>query len=100
MQSTKTNKLKKYRAFMDCYIVRVYRHIAGRNGQPDEIAGLVESVGRQDNGKPFTSYSGLVEAIRASFRCQIREGDRKDQDQTGGMPKVRRLKQTSTNNKS
>lgn len=52
---------------MDCYIVRVYRHIARKNGQADEIAGLVEHVGEQDNGKPFSTYSGLVEAIRETF---------------------------------
>ena len=52
---------------MDCYIVRVYRHITRMNGQDDEIAGLVEHVGNQDNGKPFSTYKGLLEAIRDSF---------------------------------
>ena len=60
---------------MDCYIVRVYRHIAGTNGQSDEIAGLVESVGAQDNGKPFTTYNGLVEAIRESFKTHDTRSD-------------------------
>lgn len=52
---------------MDCYIVRVYRHVTRKNGQDDEIAGLVERVGNQDNGKPFSTYKGLLEAIRSSF---------------------------------
>ena len=52
---------------MDCYIVRVYRHITRKNGQHDEIAGLVERVGNQDNGKPFSTYKGLLEAIRDSI---------------------------------
>jgi hypothetical protein len=52
---------------MDCYIVRVYRHITRKNGQDDEIAGLVERVGNQDNGKPFSTYKGLLEAIRDSI---------------------------------
>jgi len=52
---------------MDCYIVRVYRHVKRKNGQDDEIAGLVERVGNQDNGKPFSTYKGLLEAIRSSF---------------------------------
>ncbi len=52
---------------MDCYIVRVYRHVTRKNGQDDEIAGLVERVGNQDNGKPFSTYKGLLEAIRDSF---------------------------------
>ena len=52
---------------MDCYIVRVYRHITRKNGQDDEIAGLVERVGNQENGKPFSTYKGLLEAIRDSI---------------------------------
>jgi hypothetical protein len=52
---------------MDCYIVRIYRHITRKNGQQDEIAGLVERVGNQDNGKPFSTYKGLLEAIRDSI---------------------------------
>ena len=53
---------------MDCYIVRVYRHVTHKNGQDDEIAGLVERVGNQDNGKPFSTYKGLLDAIRDSFK--------------------------------
>lgn len=49
---------------MDCYIVRVYRHITHKDGQNDEIAGLVERVGKQDSGKPFSTYSGLIDAMR------------------------------------
>lgn len=49
---------------MDCYIVRVYRHIMHKDGQGDEIAGLVERVGKQDSGKPFSTYSGLIDAMR------------------------------------
>ncbi|MDX1697985.1 MAG: hypothetical protein R3308_06825 [Thiohalobacterales bacterium] len=61
---------------MDCYIVRIYRHIAGSNGKPDEVAGLLESVGSQEQGKPFSTYNGLVDAIRDSFRTRSTdEGD-------------------------
>lgn len=49
---------------MDCYIIRVYRHITGENRQSDEIAGLVERVGKSGNGKPFSSYKSLVRALR------------------------------------
>jgi len=52
---------------MDCFIIRVYRHITHADGEPDEIAGLVERVGRQDNGRPFTSYSSLVNTLRDEF---------------------------------
>jgi hypothetical protein len=52
---------------MDCYIVRVYRHITHQNGQADEIAGLVEQVGDEARSKPFSTYKDLVEAIRDSF---------------------------------
>jgi hypothetical protein len=52
---------------MDCFIIRVYRHITQENGQPDEIAGLVERVGRQDNGKPFSSYRGLMNTLRDEY---------------------------------
>jgi len=52
---------------MDCYIVRVYRHITHQNGQADEIAGLVELVGDEARSKPFSTYMGLVEAIREDF---------------------------------
>ena len=52
---------------MDCYIVRVYRHITQQNGQADEIAGLVEQVGDGKRSKPFSTYKHLVDAIRDSF---------------------------------
>ena len=52
---------------MDCYIVRVYRHITHQNGQADEIAGLVEQVGDETRSKPFSTYKDLVDAIRDSF---------------------------------
>lgn len=52
---------------MDCYIVRVYRHITNQNGQADEIAGLVEQVGDDTRSKPFSTYKDLVDAIRDSF---------------------------------
>jgi hypothetical protein len=49
---------------MDCYIVRVYRHITQGEGEADEIAGLVECVGRRDSSRPFSSYQSLVSAMR------------------------------------
>ncbi len=49
---------------MDCYIVRVYRRITGKNGEADEIAGLVEHVGQRDSTTPFSSYNSLVSALR------------------------------------
>jgi hypothetical protein len=49
---------------MDCYIVRVYRHITQGDGEADEIAGLVERVGKRDSGRPFSSYQSLVSALR------------------------------------
>jgi hypothetical protein len=45
---------------MENYIVRVYRR--GQN-DPDEVAGLVETVGT-DEKRAFKSFSGLVAAIR------------------------------------
>ena len=45
---------------MESYIVRVYRR--GRN-DPNEVAGLVESVG-SDERKTFQTFNGLVSAIR------------------------------------
>lgn len=45
---------------MESYVVRVYRR--DRN-DPDEVAGLVETVGT-DGRKAFQSFSGLVTAIR------------------------------------
>ena len=53
---------------MDCYIVRIYRHITHKNGQADEIAGLVEQVGDEARSKPFSTYKDLVETIRESFQ--------------------------------
>jgi len=44
---------------MDCYIIRVYRQT-----EQGEIAGLLEHVGKQDGGRPFTSYDGLVKTMR------------------------------------
>lgn len=55
---------------MDCFIIRVYRHTAQENGQPGEIAGLVERVGRMGNGKPFTSYTSLVSALRETYTTE------------------------------
>ncbi|MGB5475137.1 MAG: hypothetical protein WBQ78_16890 [Gammaproteobacteria bacterium] len=52
---------------MDCFIIRVYRHITPEHGKPDEIAGLVERVGRQDNGKPFSGYRSLVDVLRREY---------------------------------
>jgi hypothetical protein len=52
---------------MDCFIIRVYRHITQGNGRPDEIAGLVERVGRQDSGKPFSGYESLVDILRDEY---------------------------------
>ena len=52
---------------MDCFIIRVYRHSVQEDGQPGEIAGLVERVGRQDNGKPFSSYKSLISALRDEY---------------------------------
>lgn len=50
---------------MDCYIIRIYRHITAENAEGDEVAGLVERVGKRGNGKPFSSYKTLVNALRA-----------------------------------
>lgn len=77
---------------MDCYIVRVYRHIAGRNGQSDEIAGLVESVGERDSGKPFSTYSGLVEAIRDSFKIHATNDDMPEKSAAGDFRVVRSVR--------
>lgn len=49
---------------MDCYIVRVYRRIASRDGQDGEIAGLVERVGDAGDSSPFSSYQGLLNRLR------------------------------------
>jgi hypothetical protein len=45
---------------MESYIVRVYRR---GEDDPNEVAGLVETVG-SDNRKAFRSFSGLITAIR------------------------------------
>ena len=45
---------------MESYIVRVYRR--GKD-DPNEVAGLVETVGSDDR-KAFQSFSGLITAIR------------------------------------
>jgi hypothetical protein len=50
---------------MESYIVRVYRR--GRH-DPDEVAGIVETVGTESR-LPFKSFSELVTAIR----CAINE---------------------------
>ena len=49
---------------MDCYIVRVYRRIASRDGQDGEIAGLVERVGDTGASSAFSSYKGLLSRLR------------------------------------
>jgi hypothetical protein len=49
---------------MDCYIIRVYRHSAGENDQPEEIAGLVEPVGKSGSSRPFSSYQTMFTALR------------------------------------
>ena len=49
---------------MDCYIVRVYRRIASRDGQGSEIAGLVERVGDTGASSAFSSYQGLLNRLR------------------------------------
>ena len=48
---------------MDSYIVRVYRR---GQSDPNEVAGLVETVGT-DERKAFQSFSGLVTAIRQAL---------------------------------
>ena len=63
---------------MDCYIVRVYRHFTRKDGTEEEIAGLVERVGKQDSGKPFTSYRGLINAMRDEHQSDAAEDCEKD----------------------
>ena len=48
---------------MDCYIVRIYRRIAGKDGQGNEIAGLVEKVGDAGAGRAFASSQDLVKSF-------------------------------------
>ena len=49
---------------MDCYIVRVYRRMGGKEGRDGEIAGLVEKVGDTSDSKAFSSYQTLVNRLR------------------------------------
>ncbi len=49
---------------MDCYIVRVFRRMASKGGQGNEIAGLVERVGDARDSKAFSSCQGLVNMLR------------------------------------
>lgn len=77
---------------MDCYIVRVYRHIKRNSGQADEIAGLVERVGTQDSGKPFSTYTGLVDAIRAEFQAQPTEEQEQESVLADGAQKIRSIR--------
>ena len=71
---------------MDCYIVRVYRHITHKDGKADEIAGLVERVGKQDSGKPFSTYKGLVNAMQEESREAPRDDVRRE---TGVVDNIR-----------
>jgi len=49
---------------MESYIVRVYRRC---KGDPEGVAGLVETVGSEER-QSFQTFSGLVSAIRQSVR--------------------------------
>jgi hypothetical protein len=49
---------------MDCYVIRIYRRFAGRKGEFDEAAGVVETVGQDSEEQRFTSYSELVALLR------------------------------------
>lgn len=51
---------------MDCYIVRVYRRMASKEGQGSEIAGLVERVGDAGTRNAFSSYQDLVNRLRGA----------------------------------
>jgi hypothetical protein len=77
---------------MDCFIIRVYRHIAQEDGQPDEIAGLVERVGRQDNGRPFSSYKSLIRTLREEYAGVTAEAIPATAPEAGGMRLVRTAK--------
>jgi len=77
---------------MDCFIIRVYRYITQENGQPDEIAGLVERVGRQDNGKPFSSYMSLVSALRDEYATVPAAGDKAPDEDAARMRLVQTTK--------
>jgi len=78
---------------MDCFIIRVYRHITQENGQPDEIAGLVERVGRKDNGKPFSSYKGLLCALRDEYGTVSAAGEKVPDEDAARMRLVQTTKQ-------
>lgn len=47
---------------MECYIVRVYRR---DESEPQNIVGLVETVGTED-AKPFKSSGELWDILRAA----------------------------------
>lgn len=66
---------------MDCYIVRVYRHFSRTDGEEGEIAGLLERVGEENSGKPFTSYKGLVSAMKDEF--SVSAGSSHDVEKAG-----------------
>ncbi|MDH3980358.1 MAG: hypothetical protein OEU91_07610 [Gammaproteobacteria bacterium] len=78
---------------MDCYIVRVYRHISQGDGEADEIAGLVEHVGHRDGNKPFSSYQSLVSALREDSKGDV--SDSADVDD-GGSETAARLRVVHT----
>lgn len=79
---------------MDCFIIRVYRRITHQDGQPDEIAGLVEHVGRHGDGKPFTSYTGLVSALREEYGTgSVDDGGKLPKEETARMRLVNAAKQ-------
>jgi hypothetical protein len=48
---------------MESYIVRVYRR---GEEDPNEVAGLIETVGSDDR-KAFQSFAGLITAIRQAL---------------------------------
>jgi len=77
---------------MDCYIVRIYRHITRKNGQQDEIAGLVERVGNQDNGKPFSTYKGLLEAIRDSIEPEPDDDSGMENSHDDGLSMIKSVR--------
>lgn len=77
---------------MDCFIIRVYRHIILDNGQPDEIAGLVERVGVQDNGKPFSSYKGLINTLREVYGTDAAEAANSPDEGAGRMRLLHSIK--------
>ena len=74
---------------MDCYIIRIYRHSMQKHRQTDEIAGLVERVGNPDSGKPFSTYNGLVDAIRDGLKTDSSEQAALDVGPNSNIHKVR-----------